>query len=126
MATGQQRNVLLALAAQNPGKERPTSLEIDQAAIFVCARCTAGAGPTCMVCREGKLPEAKERSPSKASSDEGIDMTEERERGPTPPDPHRPAGLVKSRPSRLLFRCTRCKQAAHYEHRERQKYTLHC
>lgn len=75
------------------GERKRQSVRIDEAFEIKCRRCTEQ--PDCFVCNEPDLP-----PPKKHNDEDEV------------------AEVVDELRSNLKFRCTRCKQSAHYEHRE--------
>ena len=116
----QKKDVLnTILAREGPpaeGEPRRKAIRIDESATFVCSRCNND--PRCFVCVAGKV-ESKGKKTSvegaKAGSgdggtmvgdDEPLEVSGRDEQGEETDD------------ATLLFRCWRCKQAAHYPCRE--------
>ncbi len=92
------------------GQRKRKSIGIDESTNFVCARCSSN--PKCLVCLEEKVHEARkangntgERSEVGEGDMKPMEVNERKSEDQT--DIAAP----------LLFRCWRCKQAAHYEHR---------
>jgi len=109
----QQKDVRWALmdieGPPAPGERKRTSVRIDETFEFTCARCAAGG--KCMVCNEGprvieSADEIRVKENARADGQGDVEMKDE--------------DLRKEAEQRYkpFFRCYRCKQACHYEHRE--------
>lgn len=120
LSPAQQKKVLAEIAARNPDEAERRSIGIDEAATFTCSRCEAY--PVCFVCDKSHIKVSRPGTPES----EGGDGAQEKAKMPSQPGREDEpidvgddeGGLVKSTPAPLLFRCDRCKQAVHYEHRE--------
>jgi len=107
------------------GRRKIREVEIDEEASFLCSKCSTN--PKCMVCHQNKLPENPKEEvkpngdilsitdPTKHTNDDEArtsvsqtakdDMEEEEK-------------VEEDDDGPLRFRCFRCKQEAHYEHRK--------
>ncbi len=110
----QRKDLLDKLAMQEgpppKGQRKRHSVRIDEGFQIQCRRCTEQ--PDCFVCEKPDLPpvETKERAGGKGDIAKGEDVDmEANEAANEAEDELR---------STLRFRCLRCKQGAHYEHRE--------
>lgn len=94
---------------------------MDEGATFTCSRCEAF--PVCFVCEQTHVKVSRPNTPAAADDGEAREKAKKNsqpgaEDEPITIDDDEEGGLIKSAPAPLLFRCDRCKQAAHYEHRE--------
>lgn len=112
--------VMDALNASNEDGPRVHRLPVDDVALFLCSRCEAY--PVCFVCRDRHLLGAADHSNGAEDDpievDSGSNSVEGDDGPPSKTTPMIAPNLIRSNPAPLLFRCKRCKQACHYEHRE--------
>ncbi len=103
MSAQQQKEVLNELLLDEgpprEGERKRKYIDIDENYHFTCSRCSVS--PTCLVCHSEKLKE-----PSDDNEAENGDAKAEDKKPEETEEQH------------LLFRCLRCKQACHYEHRK--------
>lgn len=86
------------------GEKKRRSVKIDETFEFMCARCTSGAG--CMVCHKGPKPSShwEDAKQSYVEPETKAEGEEKEQRDKTP--------------KAIMFRCFRCKQSCHYDHRK--------
>lgn len=94
------------------GRAKIKHVGVDEEASFLCVRCETPGG--CLVCHQDKLPggvQEEEGSANEGTGDKNrdakdvdgdVEMKEDRE----------------EEDEMLRFRCVRCKQEAHYQHRK--------
>ncbi|KAL7423006.1 hypothetical protein Q5752_002304 [Cryptotrichosporon argae] len=141
----QKRDVLVRFAMMSPQETGRKSVAIDEEGTFICARC-ASWGRCFVCNEEWQMGGAKDETDEKDEKNEqdGKDaLKEEVEQAPTAKDASKsadrmyvdkqldadgggsvketidPIGLTHAdaeEPAPYLFRCIRCRQAAHYEH----------
>lgn len=109
------------------GRAKIKHVGVDEQATFVCVRCDASSG--CMVCHHDKIPkEVEENSedPTKdkvtenksKNAEEGDGDVEMKEVKIDEKNEEEQEDQEEEEEEILRFRCVRCKQEAHYEHRE--------
>lgn len=124
---GQRKKVVVAHNTRHP--ESPIrDLDVTETATFLCQRC--GAYPACFVCKEESVLGSSDHhngthdAPIVIDGDDNGASPEKADEAPI--EAKEPSSstftiapnLIPSNPAPLLYRCKRCKQASHYEHRE--------
>ena len=100
------------------GQTKRLSIGIDESTSFVCSRCSSH--PKCSFCHQEKLHIDHTDNGRIYKGKNPVELPREEEKGEVEPmevDGKGGKGIVEH-PALLLFRCLRCKQAWHYEHRE--------
>lgn len=120
LSPAQQKKVLAEIAARSPDEAGRRSIGIDEAATFTCSRCEAY--PVCFVCQKSHIKVSRPATPESVDGESAQDTAKKPSQPGAEGEPidvdDDEGGLIKSAPAPLLFRCDRCKQAVHYEHRE--------
>ena len=116
LGPNQKKEVLFAiLDKEGPppaGQPKRRTIAIDESTTFVCARCSSHLN--CFICHKEDIRSHESMPGPKVP--QGDRLGDENKPDHMNVDEERERGTLQS-PTHLLFRCWRCKQAAHYEHR---------
>jgi hypothetical protein len=128
LSDSQRKKVLVELQLQEGpvehGCRKIRGVKIDEEASFLCGRCTPGS--KCLVCHEDKVSAAHlgttANSDANGANGHGVKQEKAAE-GDVEMDDGVSTKIdtaVEKQDDEgyLLFRCYRCKQEAHYEHRK--------